>query len=267
MKKLAVVLCVVIGLLGATVVGATEVRAERSAYQIYMDANEALNEAESYLMAMGMVMEMGMLGMTLTTEMESLIAMVMLEDNDFIMFMESVTSTMGEEVEMTMYWVDGIMYMDMDGLRIKMDMDLEDALAQANMDIVDFTEESINEESIEEVEEGILVSFVLSGESMMEEIMAQMGLLDGLMGDLEELEGLELAIGDILVTALIDNDDNLLEITMAFEMDMSMMGETISIVYAIHMEILEIGGVEIVLPDDLDEFEEVDFDALMQMGL
>jgi len=263
LKKYLVFFCVVFGLLGNAAAYAEP--AERStAYQLYLEAAETLTQADSYLMAMDMAMLISIIidigigdpfVLDMESESEIIMAIQLVGEDEFIMFMEMVTVTMDEEVEITAYFADGWFYMDTLGQKIKMEMSFNEAMAQAGVNgITVFEEEHIYEYFVEETEYGTLITFIIQSDAVYELIGSQMDLFEEFTEDGYEAE---FSFSDMEYTALIGEDGKFVYIIMQFAVEMDVDGIIMVMDSFIHIDIIQVGGIEIEPPGDLDEYLEI----------
>lgn len=219
-----------------------------NAYELLNLANEALMQAGSLLMTSETVMIMTSEGETIEMLMSGVIAQVIRSETDMDMRMEMTTRVMDMEIPSLTYFRNGILYMEVLGEWIMLEVPIEEMIEQTGM--VSFPEHAVTDQMVGEVDGLIQLSFTLSGTAMDDFVAASFGAL----GDLG-VEGLEMRIGDITVVSLLD-EDGVLRI-MYVTMDMSVEFEGIETVMAMIMrsEVVQLGDVIIEFPAELDEVE------------
>jgi len=210
----------------------------------------AILEAGSALMAMTVHMDMHLDGELLANiESTTTVAMVVRSETDFDM--RTVASMkMGDELEMTTvsYLRNGYLYTDVLGVqtRVAMPLDQFDILDQVG--VSDLTDELIIQQRVAADESYVVL--VLSGETMSDAV-------DELTGGIMEGLGISMTISDIELRITLDEDGLVDVMYMTFSItagDDDMM----LVIYAdIVSEFTQIGGVEIVFPAELDDFELV----------
>jgi hypothetical protein len=241
----------------------------RTAYEIYLLASDSLDGAESFIMDTSSVMNMNMDGENMEMLMDALIKMVVISETEVDIYMEALTKTDEMEIPMTTYFRDGVMYMDMQmlgmGMKVKMEMPLEEMLAQLESNgALDFPEEAIIDASITETDNGTIISFTLSGSFMND-------MMDSITGGMFEMMGLDTAamslnIGDVGYIAVLDSDNMLVTMDMTMSMEMEINGVPSNMDMTTSMTIVQIGGVEIDFPADLDEYMDYGEYMTMLMG-
>jgi hypothetical protein len=229
---------------------------QRSAYEIYMLASEALENAESMIMESSTVMKMDMDGEEMEMVMDAVIEMVMRSETDIDMRMVATTKMDDMEMPSEMYFRNGVMYMDMLGMQMKMEMPLEQMLEQVNSTgALDFPEEAILDASMTAVDGGTKITFTLSGSVMSDMIDELTGGILATMG-IDDMD-MSVNMGDIIYVVVVDADYMLTTMDMTMFVSMEVDGETMSMDVVTSMEVIQIGGVEITFPDYLDDFMDM----------
>ena len=232
------------------------------------DPFELLERSQDAIMAAGSVlmnMEMEMLmyletlllgGATISSEM----AVVVRSETDFDMRTEMTMSmdlAFAEDEALSVitiaYLRDGYMYTDMMGIQTKMALPLDDMHFMDHAGLASFTEEAIIAQSV--AADKSRLNFLLSGEVMT-------NLVDGLVGDMLGDIDLAITIGNASLTVFLDEDGQLTHMNMDFTISMEVDGTTLSARITSVTEIVQVGGVTVEFPDNLDEFEEIDLSQL-----
>jgi len=234
-------------------------------------------------MKLEMVMSVlfGMPGMTMSMDMgisiDANVTMIVGED-DITAAIAGEISLMGEEITAEIYIVDGYIYINAEGEKIKMPLDAMGIDMAALIDIINMMDVMDMAEleqfahipiyayrSISKVEAGGLTVWTV-------EIVD--GMLDAMMDQvldiMDEVPGMETAddisIRDFLVVMHIDADGTLRRMIM--EMSMSMADEVgnMTMEIKIDIEVIALGDDVVVnLPDDLDEYILLDLGALLPL--
>lgn len=245
MKKILVLFLAVISIFPMTSCGTSE----QSAYDMYVDANEAYLNADSMRtnVLMDITMESGGVSSTLTVT--GAIDKVARSKTDVDMKVDMTMDIAGNALSSMMYYKEGVAYMDLMGMKMKASMTIEEAVQQASANPIVFPEEAVKEQSVNDVTDGKEIAFTLEGEALSE-------LMDKQLSGLESAIGVtgELTYGDVVMKALVDNG-SLKSISLYCPFDISTAAEAISGNVDMKMDILQIGGVTIDFPTDLDTYE------------
>jgi|GEM_PF-3006202 len=225
---------------------------ETDVYAKFNAANEALMEAGSFRMVSEnvMVMEMVLDDEELVIEMTSVmyIDQVIRSETEVDMRMEMVTSVAGHEETSLSYFRDGVLYMEILGEWIKMDMPVADMLEQTG--VVTFPEEAITHQAMEGVDGGYAISFTVDGAAMTEMMAAMFEAMEMILG---EAEAPEVELSDVVINAVLDADGMLASMILVMGMSMEVEGVVVVMTMEMVSEIVQIGGVEVAFPELLDE--------------
>jgi len=232
---------------------------EGTPFELYTIAMEKvaaeMAAADSFIMGSVIHMVMDMDGESLDVEMDMLISQVG-SGVDVQMKIDMITNMMGMEMPMTIFFKDGVAYMDMMGMQMQMPMSLDELLAEFDISMddfepVDFELGDIISQEARAIPGGTELTFVLNPDAMndaMEDAMEMLAML-GLDG-----EDVDIEFEDIMVIAIL-NDNNELEYTRMFSgFSMEADGELIFIEMDMAFEFIQFGGVTINFPDNLDDF-------------
>ena len=232
----------------------TEEEPGLSAYDLFNIANEALLAAGSLIMTtesnIAMVVEFeGVVIEEIEMIMSSVIEMVIRSETDMDMRTVMTTAIGDESFPATSYFRDGTIYMELEGEWISMPMPIEDIIAMTGvMDLV--PAEGILVQTIVETAEGVLLNFTISGQAMTDMVNSLLGAFGDL--GLEEL-GVEMYIGDVVVSSLVDADGMFVFTDMEMYITMEIEGVVMAMYMTSRSVITQIGGVTIEFPDFLDE--------------
>lgn len=224
---------------------------ERTAYEIYTEANERITEAGSAHMKMDMSMNASYGEETLEIAIDSDVKQIIHSETDVELEMAMNMSMMGQEIPTTAFYKDGVYYIEAQGIKQKMEMPVDEALKQSNTELVSFPDSAIKDQSVESTSNGSKLSFTLDGQAMNDMISGMTDDLTAALGDTGSME-----IEDIVMTANVDADGNLLDTDMDFTYTVSAGGESIPMNITIFLEVLQIGDVTITYPEDLDSYME-----------
>jgi len=214
-------------------------------------ANDILLDAGSFVMQSVTDMQIDIENMTtLNTVMYGETATIIHSETEFSVRSEMSMSILGETNVRVQYIRDGAMYMGVDSEWIRMDMgmDMGDLLAQTGL--ITFEEEAIISQTAREDGNNLILTFTLVGEAM-ENMMNAMLSSTGR----EELDGAEMQISEIIMVFTIDADGNLLSIDMLMDATTEILGLQVTMSMDMRSEIVQVGGVEIDFPAELDEVE------------
>lgn len=223
----------------------------RTVYQIYTRANEAMKSVDSLLMDISVDMRMEVMGQSMDVTMTGTAAEVIRSETDIDMRMEMSTSVFGQELGITAYFKDGVYYMDSMGQKVKMAMSVADMMKQSNTEAFMFPESAVKESSVTDKDGGKEISFSLDGAALDDMLMQQMAGMDALL-DL----GADLSIGDVSLRAVVDKDERLQSMVLAYTLEMGIEGQTANADCRISLTVVQYGGVTVEFPDDLDTYEE-----------
>ena len=217
-----------------------------SAYELLNLANDAMIEAGSILMTIESLTVIEVLGETIEMPMTGTIAQVIRSATDMDMRMESTVYAEGEMIESVVYFRNNVMYINMFGEWMTMEMPLEDLLAQTG--IVTFPEHAIISQQAVGRGDGTELNFVISGQAMTSLLDGAFGAMG--MGDLG-LNEIAMNIGDVLVTSVIDADGVFVSTDMQMDATMEFEGISMSMSTFSRFDVVQMGGVTINFPQEL----------------
>ena len=250
MKKFLGLLVVVVGMF--TLAACDDADNGENAFALLMRAETEMADVDSMVMETEMNMVMELFGQPMYSTSNSRAYTVQVSPTEFEMRVETVTETMDMEIPSTMYFRDGMMYMDMMGERTKFEIPFEEAMQMANVDgfEFEFDESAIISHSVSANGDNRELEFVLDFGSVMDSLSGEVGSMMEMFGDMEGM------FDDLTVemTVVIDADYQIVSMMMAYEMEIEGITTKIEMISTV----VQTGGVEITFPDNLDEFEEMD---------
>lgn len=183
-----------------------------------------------------------------------------LNDESMQYLAETKTSTMGQSMDATIFYTDGYYYMDGMGQKIKYPMDLTEIMesVKQSTDSTNLTSDQMKEITIQKEGDNTILSFTGDPEKMnsyVDEIMSSMsGVASG-------MEDVEMTFKEASGTYTVNKDGYYTDMTMNMTVDMTMQGETISMVLEMNGKVNNPGQeVTVELPDTAD-FIEVEMPA------
>lgn len=223
-------------------------------YQMYVKANDAMKDADSVRMDMSMDMNITAEGETISMVMSGTVAEIIKSATDIDMEMDMQLEMMDMTMDTKTYYTGGVYYMEMMGQKYKMPMSIEDMMSQTSTEIISFPESAIKNEAITDLEDGKEISFTLDSAALNDELTKQLGSLESVLGDTSS----NMSFGDVDLKVVIGKDDTFKSVHMLFTFDMDIEGTIATAECAVDMTNLQIGGVTIDFPDDLDTYVESD---------
>jgi hypothetical protein len=229
----------------------------KAAYDLYMAAATAMNEANG--VSLDMDTSIGMGGDSededegFSFSMQGSVKAVKKSDTEFEMEMRQTADMFGAETETITYFKDGYMYMELAGERMKMALPLEDALTQANTSAVIFEQDAIKKCTSQKVDNGTELTLTVSGDALkkyMEETSQ-----DALAGF---GAGVSMELGDAIITAVIDNDGKMFSLSMLMAYDIAASeDENATMAIKISMYNIVTGDLTIDFPAELADYPDV----------
>lgn len=238
-----------------------------TAYEHYVAATEKLNKAKSLEMEMTgdvkISMEASGQKVDLDMTMDGVIKQIIRSqtDSDFTVDMEM--GLMGQSANVSITYIDGIMYMDDSMSKTKQTVDAETMLEQAGVSgaatSVEFLEDAVSEQTMEDVENGKKITFTIDPAKASEIVEQYTGQttkqLEGLNADVK------LDVTSITYEMTIDREHNLkdMRVIMVLGMEMVIEGQTATALCDIDMG-YSIAGIDnvdaITAPADADSYVE-----------
>ena len=230
---------------------------DESTYEMYVKAYEALNSVDSVILKGGAEVS-GVYGeetmsMVMDFTAEEIIKSATDIDMRMVMSIEATEET-GMPEEMVMFYTGGNYYTEIMGQKIKIVMPVEDMVAQANMAAIEFPETAIKSESAKDVSGGKELSFTINGNEIKDVLSKS---VSG-MGDASTAEILlGMDIENVTIKTVIDKKGNFKTLELNFSTDIVQNEESISMSFLMTMEIVQIGGVTIDFPADLEDYMDI----------
>ena len=240
-----------------TAAAAAPVLATFALFEEIVAIEDRFADETNFSMAMKVDMDMGILG---SASIVMDLSMV-IEADDITMSMDMSMSMLGEEMTMQIFMVDGYVYMEIEGEKIKMDAGLSEIDFEDFIEMADIGDFALNASyfitDITRTTQGAFTVFTMEfADSFMDVSMdIAMTMLGGTGMDMPgmDLAGMEISIPS--TRYYVDADGNLAKLAMTMVMTISEAGLTIPVTIEFEMEFLAFGDdVVVTLPDNLDEF-------------
>ena len=248
-SKICILVLAAIMLFSAAACGGTKA----SAYGSYTAAMEKMEKASAVEIKLTSDITLTVAGQTTDMTMDGVVKQRTISDTEVEFSSVMSTNTMGMSIDMTTYFADGFYYMEMMGQKFKIALPLEDALAQTQTSTPEFEEAAIKDSSMADKDGGKEVTFVLDGAVMSDMVQDQLAGL----GDMGEMEGLDMTYGDVSMVSFIDKDGNMKTSSVEMSFEMTMQGMTIPMEITMNMEYIAFDDdVTVDVPADLDSYVE-----------
>ncbi|MCC8123673.1 MAG: hypothetical protein LIO58_09055 [Oscillospiraceae bacterium] len=226
---------------------------EDSAYARYTAATKILEDTTAMEGKSITAMNLVAAGESMDITMDFDIAMIMHSDTDIEMMMGGTADYYGQSMDMNIYYKDGYMYTESQGVKVKTSVPIEEAMSSASLEALDITESAIKSQEVTDVNGDTQVTFVLDGPALGSVVDEMVESMTESLGS-----GSEVTLGDITYTALIGADGNIKNCVMDMAFDMSVAGETATATMSTSIEYTAFGdSVTIDVPADLDAYIEV----------
>ncbi len=239
---------------------------QMSAFEIYQITQEKI-EATGQIAAdmdMSMAFTINIADaepITMDSQMTGSLQQVMKSETDMDLAMEMTVDSMGTSSLMMGYYTEGYYYTEMEGIKYKVQMDMEDALATVstlNSTDFDLTEDSIISSSVTEAGGITTVNLLIDGDQMSEDVRDMMSALENMVGE----GAYDMLFEDIDMTITVDEDYNMLssDVYMAMTIvipDDGTVGEmSAGMEMQMYMEVTATEGVVVELPEDLEAYDD-----------
>lgn len=233
--------------------GASQNQQTLTAEEIMGKCLEKAKNADSMDMTMTMKMDMEFGGETMSQNMGYDIQMNNVTNENLEMAAIINTDMGTEDMSQTMYYKDGVYYMDMLGQKYKMAMGIDEVMSSVggvnsfmDMNLEDFATLEAEEAS----EDGYILNFVLDSTAISD-------MANSLMGELAD--GAELSVESLSGVYYLNFDFLPKEISMDMKMSMNMEGMEIVVNANILATYESIGEhIDITFPN-FDEYEEMTY--------
>ena len=266
MKKLTLVLSVLL----VCALLLTSCAQQKDAYDLYIEMTEAMQDVKSADASADIDMKMIISGEEFDIGIKMDMQQVVRSETDIELKADmtidlgSIGALIGmKEISMHMYFVDGFMYYDMLGQKIKMDIDIEEAVEMLNAadfsaSSFKFEKDAISSSEVKTVGGDKEISFVLKGEVLNE-------MLDNFLAPLMQNMGMgDIAInfGDVSYNALIGKDSLPKEEHMIFAVEIEVMGESATAEYDMTIINKAFDSIDSIEFPNFDEYIEMDASAM-----
>lgn len=154
------------------------------------------------------------------------------------------------EQDIAYYYTDGVLYMNMGGQKVKMDMSFEDMMQQmGDLSAMQKTEPICMIDSIEKSGNTSTVTYSASGmNGLIDSVLQNMGMTTADMG---------VAIDDMSAKVTVSND-MIKTMDVAMQLTMTVEDQTMTMDVTMNCTVNKLGsGVTVTLPSDLDTYEEM----------
>ena len=260
MKKFTALLLTILFLLSMTSCALGE---KLSAYDQYMKAAKALNEAGSMETDITSVIKMTMGDESQTMGMDGSLKLIVNSETDIDFEMTMDMDLFGQTIPVLYYYTDGFMYMDMMGIQMKLPLPMEKALEQAGgTETLDFDESAVKDVTTETVDGETIIKFKLDASAITAVLEDQIA---DLAGSLEDAD-IDYNFGDVDLKIVIGSDKNLKSHSLAYSFTMEMDGEEVACEMDMTMDIVKIGNVTIDFPS-FDGYMEISEEDMESIGL
>jgi len=228
--------------------------AEEDAYSVYARMQDRMDKVTS-------METKGRMKTTITTEDESMemnVSMLMRaiyrSETDAELEIHMEMDVLGETVSASMYYLDGFLYQNMNGEKIKSLMNLEEAMAQSNMLNLRIEEEIVKSAAVTPVEGGSKLSYTLSAEYT-NEVFSD--IIDSSLAGLD-VGDMNLRFGEIIYEVMVDQSGLMESYSAQFSIYMTIMDIDAEINYDMDFDVLSVDSVDrIYYPLDMWEYHEV----------
>ena len=246
-KKILMIMGISVSLLSLIACGGDNDSYNDSAFELFERSQEAMADIDSFIIALDLVTEGSVAGVSEETEMSLQMSLEMLSDTEARM--SASGTVMGIEVDF--YFRDGYMYMDLLGERNREAMDFEEAFEMTGGSLVESTleEEWIESSSVESLEDGgYRLNFTLD----------PVGMLGPSFGD--NIAGIPFSEdmidgGTVEMVFYIGADYHITHAEVEMNVTFIILGETMSMDISVDATYIQLGDVSVEFPAWLDEFD------------
>ena len=238
---------------GSSASPAAPAGASGDAYDLYIAAAKAMNDAENISMDITSQTKTTFSGQT-TDITTSGPVQVTRTGGKLEMQMVEKSMANGLSTQMTVYYKDGYMYLDMgENGKLKMEEPEDQLLNQRNIGAQVFDKQYVKDAKSEKTADGTKLTFTVDGKGM----NALMSSASSNLGSdaSAAAAGATVTFGDATIIAVIDGGGAMKseDVTMSFSMNAS--GQDISADVHSTVENIKIGGANITFPGDLDAYQ------------
>lgn len=231
-----------------------------SAYELYTQANEAINGLESVEYNIGIGMSMDVSGekydLTMDGNMKQVKTGAADTDFDLAFNMNMDMSQLGAgSLDMNMYYTNGYLYYDMGPIgqmKVAMDLATAEAQMQGSSGMADIDEKWIKDSAVD----GNKIHLVVDGGQMTDYVANYAGSVA------QNLEGGEVTMGDVVIDLTTDAAGMPVSYKMVMPMTVTAEGETMTMDLNMIMDVVATENITIDFPADMDSWVEIDASQL-----
>lgn len=255
---------------GETTTSTSTSTSQMSAFEIYQITQEKLEDAGQIAADMDMAMAFTINipdsePITMDSQMTGSLQQVMKSETDMDLAMDMTVVSMGTTSVMSGYYTEGYYYTEMEGIKYKVAMDMEDALATVstlNSTDFDLTEDSIISSDVTEANGITTIDILIDGDQMSEDVRDMMSALENMVGE----GSYDMLFDDIAMVITVDEDYNMLSSDVHMAMTIVIPDDGYGEMSAgmdmqLYMEVTATENVVVELPTDLEDY--VDYTDLM----
>jgi len=231
-----------------------------NAYDLYTAMNTAMKNVTSMQAKADVKMNMQSEGENADMNMFMDIKQILRSETDLEMalLMSIDMGELGGLMDAKIYYKDGYLYQEIMGMKVKMRMALEEAMAAVNMDAIsslNFEKDAISQSEVKNVDGGKELSFTLKGDALNDTLTE---MVNAMIGSLDSDVDMKLTFGDVSYTLLLGSDNFPKKQHIVYSMDMEVDGEKTSISYDMYMTDLSYNTIKAIeYPADLDDYMEI----------
>lgn len=197
---------------------------------------------------------------TLDMTMSMAMKMTGINSDSLRYFAEGTTSTMGQDIPMSMYYEDGWYYIDTMGQKFKYAMDMETMMEQIkqSMGNANMSSEYLTDITAEKDGDNQILTFTADAsklDSYVQDVMGMMGT---------GMEGVSYAINEMSGEAVVNKEGYFSSSKILMKMDMTAEGETVAMEMDVDVVYQNPGQSVTVDSPDLEGYTEIDPSLLGQ---
>ena len=226
-----------------------------AAYDLYLKMNDKQKNIKSLEMQTDAIVNVEVMGQSVEMNMSGVTKQIIRSETDIDMEMSMTTSVMGMDIPTITYFKDGYLYQDVMGEKIKIAVDLEEAMQMANFAQFSFGKDAIKSSSVTKVDGGSLLFFELEPEFLRDTLSS---MTDSIAQALGSGEDMAMTFTQMNYETLIDDDYMMQNAVMEFTVEMDLYGEAATMHYVVSMDVTGYNHIDkIDFPDDLDTYVEM----------
>lgn len=255
MKKAITLLLAV--LLFLCMPGCVKEAEKETAYEIYERANAKIRDAASIMLSFQSNKTITVPGLDGAESQEvelqysGLVKQVTKnKQNDIDFEMDISTEGLGLRETVKAWYTGGMYYLSMFGVNTKTAMPLSEIQKQVNTELLSFADADIIEQSVKERVDGYDLTFKLEPGGLLDALNRQVGNTS----EVFNLGGIEHKFNEVGLSVFIDGKGEIKSLKLLVAYTMTGEGREVSVVEDNFMEVLQLGGVTIAFPEDLDSY-------------